>query len=138
MDPVVLAAGTALVSAMATDAWQQARAAAVAWWGSVRPGQAEPVGDDLDSDRTHLLTARDAGDADTEDALVGAWRLRLHHLLSDHPDAAQGLQVLLEDQLQPVLGTGEKTQIGTVLLRAQARDNARVYMAGRDQHITGS
>jgi hypothetical protein len=32
VDPIVLAAATALVGAMATDAWQQARTAVVAWW----------------------------------------------------------------------------------------------------------
>lgn len=36
MDPIVLAAGTALVGAMATDAWQQTRIAVVSWWGRVR------------------------------------------------------------------------------------------------------
>ena len=30
MDPLVLAAGTALIGAMATDAWQQTRTAVVA------------------------------------------------------------------------------------------------------------
>src|SRR5690349_14355645 len=43
MDPIVLAAGTALVTAMATDAWQSARDGAVALWRKVRPEQAEIV-----------------------------------------------------------------------------------------------
>jgi hypothetical protein len=32
---------------------------------------------------------------------------------------------------------GEQTQVQALVMRAEARDNARLYMAGRDQHITG-
>jgi hypothetical protein len=32
MDPLVQAAGTALIGAMANSGWQEARTAVVAWW----------------------------------------------------------------------------------------------------------
>lgn len=40
VDPVVVAAGGALVGAMTTDAWQRTRDAVAGWWRSrsVRPG----------------------------------------------------------------------------------------------------
>jgi hypothetical protein len=138
MDPVVLAAGTALVSAMVTDAWQQTRTAAVAWWRQASPGQAGAVATDLDADRAQLLAARERGDEDTELALAGAWRLRLHRLLTEDPALVEGLRLLLETHLQPVLSMREQNQVGSVVLRAEAKDNARVYMAGGDQHFTGS
>ncbi|WP_405681892.1 hypothetical protein [Streptomyces sp. NBC_00057] len=136
MDPVVLAAGTALVSAMTTDAWQQARTAAIAWWRQARPDRAGQVENDLDGARIQLLAARDTGDEDTEQAMIGAWQLRLHQLLAEDPALAEGLRRLLESHLQPALPTSEQNQIGSIVQRAEARDNARVYMAGRDQHIT--
>src|SRR5271165_5847197 len=59
MDPLVLAAGTALVGAMVTDGWQQARTAVVAWWRKVHPGRADAVGAELDTARAQVLPARE-------------------------------------------------------------------------------
>ncbi|MFE7124910.1 hypothetical protein [Streptomyces sp. NPDC057617] len=138
MDPIVLAAGTALVSAMATDAWQQARAATVALWRRIRPEQADHIGAELEALRARVLAARQQGDGDTEQALAGTWRLHLQQLLLDDPTLAAELQRLLDEQLTPALPPGEQAWIQSLVMRAEARDNARVYMAGRDQHITGS
>jgi hypothetical protein len=78
MDPLVLAAGTALIGAMAADAWQQTHTA-VAWWRKVHPG--------------HLTRA---------------------------------------------LAAAEQTRVQQIIINARARDQARQYIAGGDQHITGS
>ncbi|MDQ3222311.1 MAG: hypothetical protein M3Q75_02395 [Gemmatimonadota bacterium] len=43
MDPIVVAFGTALVGAMATEVWQQARGAVVALWRRVCLQQADIV-----------------------------------------------------------------------------------------------
>lgn len=43
---------------------------------------------------------------------------------------------LLENHLQPALRASEQTRIGSLIQRAEARDNARIYLAGRDLHIT--
>jgi hypothetical protein len=137
MDPIVLAAGTALVGAMATDAWQQARNAVVAWWRRARGAEeAEAVGDDLDAVRPQIVAARQASDADTEQALVGAWRLRLQQALRDDPTLAAELRRLLDEHLAPPLPADERTQVGSLVMRAEASGNARIYQAGRDQHIT--
>ena len=66
VDPIVVAAGTALVSAMATEVWQQARASVVALWRRVHPQQADTVEADLEGLRAQVLDARQAGRADTE------------------------------------------------------------------------
>ena len=138
MDPLVLAAGTALIGAMVTDAWQQTRTAVVAWWRKVHPGRADTVGAELDTARAQVLAARERGDEDTEQALAGTWRLRLQQLLDQDPAAGPGLQRLLEEHLTPALPAAEQARVQQIIINAQARDQARQYIAGRDQHITGS
>jgi len=137
MDPLVLAAGTALTGAMATDAWQQARTAVVAWWRKAHPGRADTVGAALDTTRAQVLAARERGDEDTEQALAGTWRLRLQ-LLDQDPAAGPGLQRLLEEHLTPALPAAEQARVQQIIIKARAGDQARQYIAGHDQHITGS
>jgi hypothetical protein len=138
MDPLVLAAGTALIGAMATDAWQQTRTAVVAWWRKVHPGRADAVGAELDTARAQVLAARERGDEDTEQALAGTWRRRLQQLLDQDPTVGPGLARLLEEHLTPALPAAEQARVQQIIINAQARDQARQYIAGRDQHITGS
>ncbi|MCT9084476.1 hypothetical protein [Streptomyces fulvoviolaceus] len=136
MDPIVLAAGTALVGAMATDAWQQARSSLVELWRRVRPEQAEVVDAELGDVRAQVLAARQAGEADTEQALVADWQLRIQALLRANPAVAVELRQLLDTQLAPALSADERSRIGTLVMRAEASGSGRVYQAGRDQHIT--
>jgi hypothetical protein len=138
MDPVVTTAGTALVNAMATDAWQQVRTAVVGWWRRVRPAQAGQVETDLETDRAQLLAARERRDEDMQQALEGAWRLRLDRLVAGDSSLTGDLRLLLENHIQPLLRAGEQTQIGPIAMRAEARGNAHVNMAGRDQYIATS
>ncbi|WP_309238869.1 hypothetical protein [Streptomyces lunaelactis] len=137
MDPIVLAAGTALVGAMATDAWQQARGSVVAWWRLVRSNnQAEDISAELAEVRNQVLTARNEGDEDTERALAAVWQMRLQQLLSEDAARAGELRRLLDDELTPVLPVDEQARVGTIVMKARVSDTGRVYQAGRDQHIT--
>ncbi|MEV4365298.1 hypothetical protein ACWEPL_30035 [Nonomuraea sp. NPDC004186] len=136
MDPIVLAAGTALVTAMATDAWQQARAGAVALWRRFRPDQADAVEIELAEVRTQVLAARCDGDDDTERALAGSWQVRLAQLLRADPALAEELRRVLDEDLTPVLPQAEQEQIASIVMKATASGHGRVYQAGRDQHIT--
>ncbi|MET9882984.1 hypothetical protein ABZZ20_07415 [Streptomyces sp. NPDC006430] len=138
MDPIVVTAGSALVGAMATDGWQQARAAVVDWWRRRRPDAADDVGSELETLRTQVLGAREQSDEDTEQALTGAWRLRLQQLLNEDPALAGELRRLLDEHLTPVLSDGEAAPGRPITMKAEAHDSSRVFMAGRDQHITGS
>ncbi|MBQ0850809.1 MULTISPECIES: hypothetical protein [Streptomyces] len=137
MEPVVLAAGTALVAAMASDAWEAARGALVDLWRKGKPEEAEAVGNELQRARTVALESRRTVDPDAEQALIGFWRMRLDHLLRERPDLARELRGVLEDDLVPTLGAGERDRATTLLGRAEAHDHARIYQAGRDQHIHG-
>ncbi|MBA0053936.1 hypothetical protein E0L36_24715 [Streptomyces sp. AJS327] len=145
MDPIVLAASTALVSAMATDSWEQVRTAVTAWWGRVRPGREDGVDTDLTTLRGQVLAARQEPDpAAAERELVAAWRARLQRLLAEGPEEspeespalAGELARLLEERLVPVLPPEEREPVRRVVQHVDARDSARVYVAGRDQHIT--
>ena len=137
MDPIVMAAGTALVSAMATSAWEQARDAAVVLWRRAHPDKAEQVGKDLEVVRAEVLEARREGDVGTEQALAGAWQAELQRLVRQDSALAGEVRRLLEEQLVPALPRDEQTRIGKLVMKAQASGNARVFQAGRDQHITG-
>ncbi|MER7370968.1 hypothetical protein [Nonomuraea wenchangensis] len=135
MDPIVLAAGTALVTAMATDAWQSAREGAVALWRKVRPEQVEVVEAELVEVREQVLQARRDDDADTEQALAGMWQVRLQQLLRADPSLAPQIQRVLDEVLTPALAPAERERIGSLVMKAKASGHGRVYQAGRDQTI---
>ncbi|WP_369034558.1 hypothetical protein [Streptomyces adonidis] len=154
MDPLAVAVGTALVGAMATDSWQQAKRALVALWRRVRPeAEADTVGAEFGQARTRLLAALEGGAAPgaapgvdsgvTSGAVSGVvaaletdWQFRLHLLLREHPDLAGELRRVLDAELTPLLPEEDGTRGGTVVMKAQASGSGRVYQAGRDQHIT--
>lgn len=136
VDPIVVAAGTALVGAMATDAWQEARDAVVALWRRMRPEQAEVIDAELVETRDQILTLRQVPDEeDTERAIAASWQIRLQMLLREDPSAAEDLRRLLDGLSTPVSGNDERAHVGTLTMNAQASGSGRVYQAGRDQHI---
>jgi hypothetical protein len=135
MDPIVLAAGTALVGAMATDAWQQARVAVMTLWRRVHADQADAVGTELESVRSRILAARETADEVTEQALVGTWRLRLQQLLDEDPSLATDVRRLLDEHLVSALPREEQSRLRSVVMKAETHDESRVYMAARDLHI---
>ena len=125
MDRIVLAAGTALVGAMAADAGQQVHAAVVAVWRRIRPEAAGTVGAELESTRAQVLAARQAADEDTEQALVGTWRLRVQELLDQDPAAAAELRRLLDEHLMPALAPNEQEVVRSIVQKATASGSAR-------------
>ncbi len=128
-----MAAGSALVAAMATDAWQQARDGVVALWRRVHPERAEVVGGELEVLRTQVLEARQAQDPDTEQALEGVWRVQLQALLRRDPQAAGELRRLLDDQLDPVLNPGERERVHSIIQNATVSGGTSIQV-GRDYH----
>ena len=135
MDPIVLAAGTALVTAMATDAWQSARDGALALWRKVRPEQVDVVEAELIEVRGQVLQARRDSDADAEQALAGAWQVRLQRLLRAEPSLAGELKRVLDEVLTPAPAPADQERIGSLVMKANASGHGRVYQAGRDQTI---
>ncbi|WP_172381819.1 hypothetical protein [Streptomyces sp. MNP-20] len=136
MDPLVMAAGTALVAAIATDAWQQARAGAVAVWQRVYPERAVAIEAELEHARAALLAARRDGDTRTEGALADVWRERLAQLVAADPDVLAEIQRVLEQVWTPLIPTGQPA-VRHITMHATATGSGRVYQAGGDQQITG-
>jgi len=130
MDPMVQAAGTAVVQAMTTDGWQQVKRAVAGLWRRVRPGDVERAGSELDELRRQVLQARTDGDPETEQALEGAWRLKLQHLVRAHPAAAEELQEILDQVLTPALPAAGQARVGAILMTGTSRDSSTFTQIG--------
>lgn len=133
MDPIVVAFGTALVGAMATDVWQQARASVVALWRRVHPEQADTVEADLEGLRGQVLDARQAGRVDTEQALTGVWQGRLQQLLLDDPAVVPELRRVLDDTLTPALTPAEQARIGTLIMMGSSHGSSTFNQVAGNQ-----
>ena len=128
MDPqlstLAQSASLTLVTLMATDAWERTKDGIVALWRRVRPERADAVAAELDNTREDL-----SADLAVQDELVTEWQGRIRRLLVERPEAAAELRSLL-DELSPGPSNGP-----AVSQRATASGEARIYQAGRDQHI---
>jgi hypothetical protein len=67
-------AATTVVQLLATAAWEQAKSAVVGLWRRVHPERAEMVQAELEDSRAEVLAARQVGDEQIEQALVGEWQ----------------------------------------------------------------
>jgi hypothetical protein len=135
MDPIVVAAGTALVQAIATDGWKQVRDAVDGLWRRARSGgQPEDVSGDLEALRVEVLHARAAEDQDAEESLTGEWRSKLQRLLRADPDLAAALREVLDQVLTPALQPAQQERVQTILT-GTASGHARLTQAGRDVNV---
>ena len=131
MDPVVAAFGTALVGAIATDAWQQVHEAVVGLWRRVHPRwEDDGIGAELDGLREQVLVARRDGDASTERALEGAWQLRLAQLLHADPALTAELRRVLDQVLTPALTPAGQARVGTILMTGSSHDSSTFTQIG--------
>lgn len=138
MDPITSATAAALVGAMTTDAWQQARTAVVAWCRRSRPDAADLVDTAFTESRERVLTARRARDEHGESLVVADWQLRLAALLREDRALAAGLRRLLDEEIAPLLADRANTPAVAQEFRAEASGHGRVYQSGRDQKIVES
>lgn len=129
-----MAAGTALIEAMAGDAWQQARTAMVGLWRRAHPHHASVIETDLEGLRRQVLDARQAGRTDTEHALTGIWQGRLQQLLLDDPGLANDLRRVLDEALTPALGLTNRTHVGHVFMSGSSHDSSTFNQVAGDQH----
>ncbi|QMU76738.1 hypothetical protein GXW83_14305 [Streptacidiphilus sp. PB12-B1b] len=94
---------TTVVALMATDAWEQARAAMVSLWQRVHPDRVATLEAQLAEGRSALLAARETGEDTVPQALVSEWNGRIGRLLAVEPQAAGYLRQLIDEQLTPAL-----------------------------------
>lgn len=128
MGPEALAlAGTfssAVVAAMATDAWQETRTRVVEIWRRFQPERADATGRLLEENRTELLGISGESRSDLELLLIDRWRLRLFDLIQIDPTVSEILVAML---------AGQQTSGAKVNQVARSHDSSRIFMAGRDQ-----
>ncbi|GGM86168.1 hypothetical protein [Streptomyces fuscichromogenes] len=133
MDPEVTSlaqsAGTTLVTLMATDAWQRTREGLTQLWRRMQPERAEIVAAELEAGREDVLAAMAAHDQETLNELRLQWQGLVRRLIVSRPAAAAELRALL-DELDP-----DGTAARRITQHATASGQARIYQAGRDQHI---
>ncbi|MFE2823110.1 hypothetical protein [Streptomyces sp. NPDC059271] len=134
MEPEIAAlassAGTTVVTLMATDAWQRVREGIASLWRRGHAERVEAVAAELDATREDLLAALAAGDQGVEGELQVEWQGRIRRLLAARPEVAEDLRTLL-NEFDPLAGTAP-----SITQHATASNHARIYQAGRDQHIS--
>jgi hypothetical protein len=131
MDPIVLAAGTALVGAIATDTWQQVREAVVSLWRRAHSSQnGSDIGAELDELREQIFLARRDGDTATEKALEGSWQVKLHQLLRVDATLSMELQRVLDQILTPALTPAEQIRIRNIVMVGSSHDSSTFTQIG--------
>jgi hypothetical protein len=139
MDPIVLAFGTALFGAIATDTWPQVREAVSGLWRHLRPRQrADEIGAELDELREQVLLARRVGDTSTERALERAWQVTLQQLLHADPALAAELQRVLDQVLTPALALAEQTRIRNITMTGSSYDSSKFTQIGTQTNYNRS
>jgi len=122
------AGGTAVVGAMATDAWQATRSGVARVLSRGGSPRQEVIEAQLDEDAGVLERAGEADRDQVRQELLPVWRRRLADYLQQHPDAAEELRELV-DQVQGQLPTSQQAWVNNVTVQA-GRD---AFAAGRDQ-----
>ncbi|MDH6697989.1 hypothetical protein P3T26_002443 [Streptomyces sp. MAA16] len=122
-------AGTTVVTLVATDAWHRTRDGLTRLWRRAQPERADTVAAELETCRADALAAAAADDRETLAELQAQWQGLMRRLLLAHPEAAAGLRALLTELDPEGAAARQLTQ------RATASGRARIYQAGRDQHI---
>jgi hypothetical protein len=135
MDPIVQAAAVALVQAISTDAWQQAKEAVVDLWHRGHSGDADLPGRDLDELRAQVLQARSNGDAQAERVLEGQWQVRLQALLRGNPALAADLRQVLDSVLMPTATQAGAT--GAIVMTGTSRDSSSFTQIGSQVNYDG-
>jgi hypothetical protein len=106
------ASAVTLVAAMTTDAWDGIRSSIARLFG--RDGDARRQEAEVQLDTNAQLVAR-ANDKDrARQTLVGLWTLELEGLLSQHPEAAGDLRILM-NRAQASLPQAQQSWVQTII-----------------------
>ncbi|MEU2619529.1 hypothetical protein ABZ642_15450 [Streptomyces sp. NPDC007157] len=135
MDALTLAAASAVVGTMTTQAWEQARQTVVAFWRQRHPEEVPAIDAELVYGRTQVTEALAVGDRSAEEALIGDWQRKLRRLLTEDPSLGAELQRLLDEELTPLLPDAEAARITKIRMNAKVSGHGKVYMSGRDMTI---
>jgi hypothetical protein len=138
MDELALAAASALMTAMATDAWSEVRAGVVSLWRRVYPERVPAIESELMDVRNELVVCLQAGDAEVEEELAADWRRKFQRLTQAHPELIPELR-LLEEEWTRLAPPAERDRSGGTNIEqtAVATRRGTVFQAGRDVYQVG-
>jgi uncharacterized membrane protein YccC len=103
-------------------------------WRRVHPERAQTVQAELADSRAEVLAAREVGNEQVEQALVGEWQGRLRLVVAD-PQLVDDLRRVVAE-LRSALADADAPQNTTITMQATMFDTSRVNQAGRDLHVT--
>lgn len=118
-------AATAIVTLMATDAWDQVKAKVGALWRRFRPEQADAIEAELTRGHLELVSA----DETVALAVTKDWESRLLRLLASDADVAADLKHVV-DELASLMERGQVR--GSVRQSAKASGGSTVIQVGGD------
>jgi hypothetical protein len=122
LEALALTGATTVVAAMATNAWQAARAGTARLFRHDGPARQEAAAAQLEADAA--LVAR-AGNAErARRGLIPRWQLELEELLRDHGDAAGEVQALVRE-VRSLLPRAQQSWVQNNI----ARDHGQVFAA---------
>jgi hypothetical protein len=122
LEALALTGGTTLVAAMATDAWQTARAWIVRLFRHGDSTQRSAIEAQLTNSNTLVMQAQDTDRV--RKGLVALWQLQLEALLRQYPDAEEELRNLIAE-VRDALPEVQQSWVQNVT----ARDHGHAYGA---------
>jgi hypothetical protein len=114
------AGGSALVGAMATDAWQAARSGIGRLFSRGGPARQAAIEAQLDGNAALVAGAADADRA--RKSLVPVWQMELEGLLREYPEVEEELRAVVARVLQ-TLPAPPQSWVQTNIAREQATQN---------------
>ncbi|MGH3887065.1 MAG: hypothetical protein ACRDSZ_10955 [Pseudonocardiaceae bacterium] len=128
------AGGTAVVGAMATDAWESARSGVARLLGrGADPHRQEIIKAQLDEDAALLERVGDAEREMVRQELEPVWRRRLATYLDQHPEAVEELRELVE-QISDRLPGEQRMVVNNQLTVVRDHGTGNIVQGG-NQHI---
>jgi hypothetical protein len=139
MDEFALAAATALITAMASDAWSEVHAGVVSLWRRVYPERVPSIESELSDARNELVLSRPDGNTEVEKGLAADWRRKFQRLTQAHPELIPELR-MLEEEWTRIAPAAERDRSRTTNIEqtAVATGHGTIYQAGRNQRITSA
>ncbi|SCE91486.1 hypothetical protein GA0070607_3159 [Micromonospora coriariae] len=124
---LLAAAASALVGAMATDAWGWAKTSFAQLFGNSDRTHAEAAERRLEASRTELEGLSGEELLSARSRVEAAWQARLGDLVEDAPEVAMRLESLVKEATARV----SQTRTGSIQQHAVAFDNAQQAVQGQ-------
>jgi hypothetical protein len=124
----------AIVQLMASDAWVSTKKLVARMFSSRSESAQREIAVDLDNSRKRI-TAGDMADSEAQECEQDKWEAVLKLRLLEEPTVAELIAEVLElARSKENINAGDKA---AVLMKAEARDNSRIYQQGSGIQYNG-